>query len=68
MDRVAEEIGRGGWIAVHRCLQAMGECEDELTRLALWKAAKRYAERARCELTAGVPGEENTGRHAHQGL
>lgn len=34
-------------IAARRCLEAVTDATDYETRLALWKAAKRYAERAR---------------------
>jgi hypothetical protein len=37
-----------------RCLDALVTTEDFETRLALWKAAKRYANRDRLERTAGL--------------
>lgn len=36
-------------VAAHRSLAAMGETQDEMTRLSLWRCAKRYADRARRE-------------------
>lgn len=47
--------GRDAMIAAWRCLEAMIECEDDDTREALWKAAKRYAEKARAERAGGRP-------------
>lgn len=41
--------GRDAMIAAWRCLEAIVDCDDVFTREALWKAAKRYAERARAE-------------------
>lgn len=57
MDRVAEEIGHDGWIAARRQLEAMTETVDVETRLSLWRAAKRYAQRAREESETRQAGE-----------
>jgi hypothetical protein len=37
-----------------RCLDALVTTEDFETRLALWKAAKRYANRDRLERVSGL--------------
>lgn len=52
-----------GMISALRCVEALGQTEDFETRLALWKAAKRYAARDRLERAGG---EIKTGslRHA----
>jgi len=42
---------RDGLIAASRCLEAMAETADFETRLALWKAAKRYAAKGRQDFT-----------------
>lgn len=39
-------------IAARRCWQAIAETQDEETRFSLWRAAKKYAERARGAGTA----------------
>jgi hypothetical protein len=44
------EVGENsGWIAARRCLEALAETQDVRTRAALWRAAKRYAGKARME-------------------
>lgn len=49
MDR--RDAVRDAMEARRRCLEAMATCADEETRRSLWRAALRYAERARGELT-----------------
>lgn len=43
-----------GVVCALRCVDAIGSTDDFETRLALWKAAKRYAARDRVERTAGL--------------
>jgi len=46
------EVGRtDGLIAALRCVEALSETDDFETRLALWKAAKRYAAKGRQDFT-----------------
>lgn len=46
------------WIAARRCWQAMDEAQDERTRRSLWRAAVKYAGRARKEGEARQSGED----------
>jgi len=34
-----------GWTQARRCLEAMGETEDVATRVSLWRAALKFANR-----------------------
>lgn len=48
--------------AARRCIEAMSETQDVGTRVALWRAATRYARQARENGGAGAAGRETAGQ------
>jgi hypothetical protein len=49
-----EERRKEALECARRCVEALASTDDFETRLALWKAAKRYNSRDKVERTAGV--------------
>lgn len=49
----ARDAVEDAYEASRRCLQAMDETQDVETRVALWRAAARYAELARMKRATG---------------